>query len=99
MMGIGTMIPLLAGAMLLPLGILAGRRDVDPGSARSEAQLVRGLVAESGLPTTLRECEVTAARLPQLAREAAEQWTANFNPRPVDVPALEELYRCAMSSE
>jgi len=45
MMGIGTMIPLLAGAMLLPLGILAGRRDVDPGSARTEAQVVRGLVA------------------------------------------------------
>jgi hypothetical protein len=30
-----------------------------------------------------------------LAQEAATQWTANFNPRSVDVSQFEELYRRA----
>jgi predicted RND superfamily exporter protein len=45
MMSIGTMIPLLTCAMLLPGGILLGRRDADPAEAKYEEQLVRGLLA------------------------------------------------------
>lgn len=45
MMGIGTLMPLLACLMLLPGGILLGRRDADPRHAPAEAHLVRGLIA------------------------------------------------------
>jgi alcohol dehydrogenase len=33
--------------------------------------------------------------IPMLAREAAQQWTARFNPRVVDVSAFEQLYTAA----
>jgi alcohol dehydrogenase class IV len=33
--------------------------------------------------------------IPQLAAEAAEQWTAQFNPVPVDAESLEKVYRAA----
>jgi alcohol dehydrogenase class IV len=33
--------------------------------------------------------------LPQLAGEAAAQWTAQFNPVPVTSALLEEVYRAA----
>lgn len=45
MMGIGTLMPLIAAAMLLPGGILIGRLDADPRRAPAEDSLVRGLVA------------------------------------------------------
>jgi hypothetical protein len=32
--------------------------------------------------------------LPELAKEAARQWTARFNPRPVQENDLLEIYRC-----
>lgn len=45
MMGIGTMIPLVTCAMLLPGGILIGRIDVDPRESPAEKHLVRSLLA------------------------------------------------------
>ena len=48
------------------------------------------------LPTCLSACGVTRTMIPVMAREAAAQWTAKFNPRPVDVTSLQELYECAM---
>ncbi|MBL8849818.1 MAG: MMPL family transporter [Planctomycetaceae bacterium] len=44
MMSIGTMIPLVACMLLLPAGILMGKRDADPGESRGEEQLVRSLL-------------------------------------------------------
>jgi alcohol dehydrogenase len=49
----------------------------------------------AGLPTSLREAKVDAAAMPELAKEAADQWTAAFNPRPVGVDDFECLYRSA----
>ena len=34
-----------------------------------------------------------------MAEEAAKQWTGTFNPRPVDVNSLRELYECAFTNE
>ncbi len=45
MMSIGTMIPLLTCALLLPGGILIGRLDADPRDAPAERHIVRGLLA------------------------------------------------------
>jgi alcohol dehydrogenase len=48
------------------------------------------------LPSSLSACGVDRRMLPMLAAEAASQWTAKFNPRPVDIHSLQELYECAM---
>jgi alcohol dehydrogenase len=37
---------------------------------------------------------VTETELPELAAEAAEQWTGTFNPRPFDKQGAIEIYQC-----
>ena len=76
--------------------------DIDPhpyqGSstpAECVAEFIRELIAHSGSPTGLAECDVDESSIADLARDAAQQWTGTFNPRPVDAESLEELYRCA----
>jgi alcohol dehydrogenase len=50
----------------------------------------------AGLPTSLSECGVSGGILPLLAEEAAQQWTARFNPRPVTDADLLSLYEAAL---
>jgi len=59
------------------------------------ADRLAAFVAQSKSPASLEECGVDAALIPEMAREAAQQWTGRFNPRTVEAPSLEELYRCA----
>jgi len=47
------------------------------------------------MPRTLGECGVSADDLPVMAEEAAKQWTANFNPRPITVADFQEIYEKA----
>ena len=47
------------------------------------------------LPSCLRDVGVEERHLPALAEEAARQWTAQFNPRPVTAAELLEIYRAA----
>ena len=54
---------------------------------------VAELQALAGLPLRLADCGVAQDTLPQLAEEAAAQWTARFNPREVAREDLEQLYR------
>jgi alcohol dehydrogenase len=49
----------------------------------------------AGFPRSLAECGVTRSSLPALAGEAARQWTASFNPRPMVAGDFEELYEAA----
>ncbi|HTU27606.1 MAG TPA: iron-containing alcohol dehydrogenase, partial [Pirellulales bacterium] len=56
------------------------------------ARFVATLVHKAGLPSKLAECGVERTKLPQLAADAAKQWTSQFNPRAVDVPDLLGLY-------
>ena len=49
----------------------------------------------AGLPARLRDVAIAETDLSQLAAGAAEQWTAQFNPRPVDTAQLYALYRAA----
>ena len=48
------------------------------------------------LPNTLRECDVqygiATGDIPRLAKEAGAQWTAQFNPRPLDTEDFTKLY-------
>ncbi len=63
--------------------------------AEGLAQFVTEMTARAGLTTRLSECGVEESMLPQLAADAARQWTTSFNPRPADADALLELYRQA----
>ncbi|MGD9853992.1 MAG: iron-containing alcohol dehydrogenase [Planctomycetaceae bacterium] len=69
----------------------------DPQAAEQLATFVRDLTELAELPGTLAACGVDASLIPTMATEAAKQWTAQFNPRPVDAASLEELYRCALN--
>ena len=65
------------------------------GGATELADFLRQVASEAGLPAKLKECGVDRARLPQLADDAAGQWTAGFNPVPVSSAALYQLYEQA----
>jgi alcohol dehydrogenase len=56
------------------------------------ARFVAELVHKAGLPATLAECGVEREKLPELAVDAAKQWTSQFNPRVVDATDLQGLY-------
>ena len=53
---------------------------------------VSELRAVAGLPEQLRDFGIRSEDLPQLAEEAAEEWTGIFNPRSVSKTELLELY-------
>jgi len=59
------------------------------------AEFLTGIVERAELPTQLRACGVEENLLPQLAAEAAKQWTAGFNPRAVGEGELQRLYEAA----
>ncbi|REJ89453.1 MAG: iron-containing alcohol dehydrogenase [Planctomycetota bacterium] len=71
----------------------------DPEAPLRLAEFVRRMVADAGAPTSLTACGVTQEMIPQLAAEAAEQWTGRFNPRSVQATEFEELYRCALTEK
>jgi alcohol dehydrogenase len=60
------------------------------------AERVRELLRCSGMDIPLSNLGVTEEQLPLLAEEASKQWTAQFNPVPVDALALEQVYRAAL---
>lgn len=68
----------------------------DPRAGSILADRIVELAELVDLPTSLSACGVTRKMIPVMAAEAAAQWTAKFNPRPVDVTSLQELYECAM---
>jgi alcohol dehydrogenase len=53
------------------------------------------LQAVAGIPGTLAAAGVDPAAIPELAADAARQWTAGFNPRPIGQAGFEALYRKA----
>ncbi|HSH95766.1 MAG TPA: iron-containing alcohol dehydrogenase [Roseimicrobium sp.] len=56
---------------------------------------LESLVNLAGMPRSLSECGVDAAQIPMLAEEAARQWTATFNPHPIDKTGFAALYEAA----
>jgi len=65
----------------------------DPGERLSTR--LRALASHAGLPDRLRTKGVDPADLPELADDAAGQWTGTFNPRPLTAVDALEVYRCA----
>lgn len=74
-----------------------GFSETDPRTAAEQlSRRIVQLVLAAKLPLSLSACGVVADDLPQLASEAAEQWTGRFNPRVVSVTDLMEMYQCAL---
>jgi alcohol dehydrogenase len=69
----------------------------EPGDDPAETlrRRLAALAAAGGLPARLSEAGVPEQDLPALARDAAQQWTGRFNPRPFDEAGALEVYRCA----
>lgn len=67
----------------------------DLGDIASLAGIIERFLATAGLPTTLMSCGIPEGSLAELAADAAEQWTAGFNPVTVESAELLELYQRA----
>lgn len=65
--------------------------------AEALARKVEELIRLAGF-APLRAFLAPEADWPRLAEEAACQWTAGFNPRPVDAACLLEVYRAALAA-
>lgn len=59
------------------------------------AERIEQFLATANIPPRLRDHGVREADLPALAESAAKQWTAGFNPRPVDARELLTIYQAA----
>jgi len=79
---------------LLSWSSIAGRNNhMTPGEEL--ARRLEELAEIGGLRTNLRSVGISESELPELAADAAEQWTGTFNPRPLGVEGAIEIYRCA----
>jgi alcohol dehydrogenase len=58
------------------------------------ARRLEELAETGGLRGNLRAAGVKETELPELAADAAEQWTGTFNPRPFDKQGAIEVYQC-----
>jgi alcohol dehydrogenase len=59
------------------------------------AEFVFSLSQKAGLAGRLADCGVEPPKLPELAADAKKQWTATFNPRPVEEEDLLAMYEAA----
>jgi alcohol dehydrogenase len=66
------------------------------GSGERLVTMVRDWLELAGMPTTLSSYGIASANIAELARGAAAQWTAGFNPRPVAAEDFERLYAAAL---
>ena len=83
------------------LSILTGI--VSEGSTEKDAvdaliARVRELIKIAQFPSTLQELGFTQSEVQSLSEEAAEQWTAGFNPRSVQATDFAELYSSLFAS-
>ncbi len=65
-------------------------------AAERLARRLESLLELADLPRTLDQCGVKPQDIPRLTDEAARQWTAQFNPRPVAASDFDRLYRAAL---
>lgn len=83
------------------LAVDAGRATNDHApewSACALAEYLEEYRELAGLPGSLADLNIHGADLPTLAEQAAGQWTANFNPRPVTSDEFLRLYRSVAGS-
>lgn len=73
----------------------AGLPNCPNGGSEELASFLADVAIEAGLPDKLNSRGVERERLGQLAEDAAQQWTATFNPVPVTSEDLLRLYELA----
>jgi alcohol dehydrogenase len=78
--------------------LIASSSEAPKAAAEHLAKRLESLLDTAGLPRTLDNFGVKRADLPGLADEAARQWTAQFNPRPVIASDFQDLYTAALAS-
>ncbi|HJS23017.1 MAG TPA: iron-containing alcohol dehydrogenase, partial [Pyrinomonadaceae bacterium] len=84
-------------AMLLPSVVRWNEKAVGRDYAwlhPALAQRLEELAEAGGLRSNLRAIGVSETELPELASDAAAQWTGTFNPRPFDKQGAIEIYQC-----
>ncbi len=77
------------------LAVAAGISRNHTSDANAVVALIRSLshtIHDAGFPPSLAAAGVPLQALPTLAEEAAQQWTAKFNPRPVQKEDFQALY-------
>ena len=72
------------------------RRARDEDAAETLARRLEDLARAGGLAMTLSDSGVAESAVPELAAQAAAQWTGTFNPRPFDAEGAAEIYRSAL---
>jgi alcohol dehydrogenase len=82
----------LYGEFAMEAGLCAAD---DPQAPGKLAHFVESLLTEAHCPTDLAAAGADRSLISVLAEEAAAQWTAKFNPRPIDRLEFEDLYRAA----
>jgi alcohol dehydrogenase len=84
----------VAGSLYAELVETAGLlQNRPPGDVLAER--IAEMNAAAGLPGSLKDCGVSDTILQVLADEANQQWTARFNPRPVNESDILKLYQAA----
>jgi alcohol dehydrogenase len=78
-------------------GLTSPRSD-EAQAVEALAERLEQLLDICHMADSLAECGVKHGMIPTLAEEAAKQWTANFNPRPISAADFVELYETAMES-
>jgi alcohol dehydrogenase len=75
---------------------LAGAATTDGVAVERMIGALEDLLALVHLPRTCAALSVNPEAIPALAEEAAKQWTAGFNPRPIGESEFIELYEAAL---
>jgi alcohol dehydrogenase len=80
-------------AQLLRWSSTNGKQN-DLSATEALARRLEEVAAAGGLRSNLRATGMKETDLPELAAEAAGQWTGTFNPRPFDKQGAIEVYQC-----
>jgi alcohol dehydrogenase len=82
-------------AALLSFSSVANEAVRELAPTEALARRLEELATAGGLRSELSTTGVTKNDLPELAAQAAEQWTGTFNPRPFNKEGALEVYSCA----
>ena len=75
---------------------LAAWRDRAEQAVEALIARIESLLRAGQMPPSLSALNIPSSRLPKLAEEAAGQWTAQFNPRPITASDFEAIYAAAL---
>jgi alcohol dehydrogenase len=75
---------------------LAAWRDRTEQAVEALIARIKSLLQAGQMPPSLSALNIPPSRLPKLAEEAAGQWTAQFNPRPITTSDFEAIYAAAL---